>query len=118
MQYLLMIVGNADLVAQAKPEDMHKLFGAFQAYTIAMREAGVFVAGDPLKPASTATTVRMKDGKPQVLDGPFADSKEQLGGYYLIEAADIDVALEWASRCPGLAYGPVEVRPIEPMMRA
>ena len=117
MQYLLMIVGNADLVAQAKAEDMQKLFGAFQAYTRAMREAGVLVAGDPLKPASTATTLRMKDGKVQVLDGPFADSKEQLGGYYLIEVPDIDAALEWASRCPGLPYGPMEVRPIEPMLK-
>ena len=78
-----------------------------------MRDAGVYVAGDPLKPAPTATTLRLKDGKAQVLDGPYADSREQLGGYFVIEVPDLGVALDWAARCPGLPFGAVEVRGIE-----
>lgn len=113
MQYMLLIVGNADLAAAAKAEDMKALMGAFMAYTQAMRDAGVYVAGDPLKPSSTAVTVRLKDGKPQVLDGPFAESKEQLGGYYLIEVPDLEAAIDWAGRCPGVKYGAMEVRGIE-----
>lgn len=113
MRYMLLIVGNADLVAAAKAEDMQALMGAFMAYTKAMRDAGVYVAGDPLKPAPTASTVRMKDGKAQVLDGPYAESREQLGGWFLIETPDKQAALDWAARCPGLPYGPVEVREIQ-----
>lgn len=113
MRYMLLIVGDADLVAAAKAEDMQALMGAFMAYTKAMREAGVYVAGDPLKPAPTASTVRLKDGKAQVLDGPYAESREQLGGYFLIEAPDKAAALDWAARCPGVRYGAVEVREIQ-----
>ena len=112
MQYLLMIVGDKELVDKAHAEDMQTMMGAFMAYTRAMKEAGVMIAGDPLQPASTATTVRVRDGKTQVLDGPFAESKEQLGGYYLIDVPDLDTALSWAERCPGAAYGAIEVRPI------
>lgn len=113
MRYMLLIVGDADLVAAAKAEDMQALMGAFMAYTKAMREAGVYVAGDPLKPAPTASTVRLKDGKALVLDGPYAESREQLGGYFLIEAPDKAAALDWAARCPGVRYGAVEVREIQ-----
>jgi hypothetical protein len=72
----------------------------------------VLVAGDRLRPVSMTTTVRTEGGKTQVLDGPYAETKEQLGGYYLIEAPDLDAALSWAKRCPGVMYGSVEVRPI------
>ena len=112
MQYMLLIVGDADLVGKAHAEDMKNLMGAFMAYTKAMRDAGVMLEGDPLQPANTATTVKVRDGKTQVLDGPFADSKEQLGGYYLIAVPDLDTALEWAARCPGAPYGAIEVRPV------
>ncbi len=112
MQYLLMIVGDKEPVDKAHADDMKNLMGAFMAYTRAMREAGVMIAGDPLQPISTATTVRVRDGKTQVLDGPFAESKEQLGGYYLIDVPDLDTALSWAERCPGAQYGAIEVRPI------
>jgi hypothetical protein len=118
MQYMLMIIGDQDLVAKAHAEDMHNLMGAFMAYTRAMREAGVMIAGDPLQPVSTATTVRVRDGKTQVLDGPFAESKEQLGGYYLIDVPDLDTALSWAERCPGAVYGAIEVRPVMMMPTA
>ena len=113
MQYMVLIIGDADRVAAAKAEDMQALMGAFMAYTKAMREAGVYVAGDPLTPAPTARTLRMRNGKAQVLDGPYADSREQLGGYFVIEVPDLDAALDWAARCPGLPYGAVEVRAIQ-----
>ena len=113
MHYMVLIVGNADLVAQAKADDLKALMGAFMAYTKAMKDAGVYVEGSPLKPAPTATTLRLKDGKTQVLDGPYADSREQLGGYFVLDVPDLDTALDWAARCPGLPYGAVEVRQIE-----
>lgn len=117
MQYMLMIIGNEDLVAKAHAEDMQNLMGAFMAYTKAMKEAGVMLAGDPLQPATTATTVRMRDGKTQVLDGPFAESREQLGGYYVIDTPDLDTALSWAARCPGVKYGAIEVRAVMTQFR-
>ena len=75
-------------------------------------EAGVLRGSNRLRGTAAATTVRLVDGKPQVLDGPFADSKEQLGGYYLIDAPDLDAALGWAARCPTASHGTVEVRPV------
>lgn len=115
MQYMLLIHTDEarmrEAIAQAKggaPEMM----GAYLAYTEAMKKAGVFVAGDALQPSTTATVVRVRDGKTQVLDGPYAEAKEQLGGYYLIEAPDLDVALQWAARCPGASWGTMEVRPV------
>jgi hypothetical protein len=85
---------------------------AYQAYTEALKNAGVYKGSNRLQPTAAATTVRLADGKPQVLDGPYIDSKEQLGGYYLIEAPDLDAAISWAARCPGASHGTVEVRPI------
>jgi hypothetical protein len=117
MQYMLMIVGDEDIVAKAHAEDMQNLMGAFMAYTKAMKEAGVMLGGDPLQPVTTATTVRVRDGKTQVLDGPFAESREQLGGYYLIDVPDLDTALSWAERCPGAKYGAIEVRPVMTQFR-
>ena len=88
------------------------MMGAYRAYTEAMQQAGVFKQGAPLQPTATGTTVRTTDGKTQVLNGPYAETKEQLGGYYLIEVADLDAALSWAARCPGASYGTIEVRPV------
>jgi hypothetical protein len=82
------------------------------AYTEALKQAGAYVGSNRLQPIATATTVRVADGKTQVLDGPYVDSKEQLGGYFLIEAADLDSAISWAARCPGSQHGSIEVRPI------
>ena len=113
MHYMILIIGNAELVAKAKAEDLQALMGAFMAYSKALRDAGVWVDGSPLKPAASASTLRMKEGKTQVLDGPYAESREQLGGYIVIEAPDLDTALDWAGKCPGLKYGPIEVRQIE-----
>jgi hypothetical protein len=86
--------------------------GAYNAYTEALKNAGALTGTNRLRPTSTATTVRVANGKSQVLDGPFADSKEQLGGYYIIDVPDLDAAISWAARCPAASHGIVEVRPL------
>jgi len=115
MQYLLMIYGNEAGMQAASKEMVTQMSGAYFAYTEAMKKAGVWVGGERLRPTSDATTVRVKDGKTQVLDGPYAETKEQLGGYYMIDVPDLDAALSWAARCPGAATGTMEVRPVWPM---
>ena len=80
--------------------------------TEAMQKAGVMKAGDRLKPTASATTVRAANGKTEVLNGPYAETKEQLGGYYIIDVPDLDAAISWAARCPGAGHGTIEVRPI------
>jgi hypothetical protein len=112
MQYMLLIYGNEAAMATASEAATGQMTAAYGAYTEAMIQAGVMKAGGRLRPSSAATTVRSVDGKAQVLDGPYAETKEQLGGYYIIDAPDLDAALSWAERCPGAAYGVIEVRPI------
>jgi len=102
--------------AKLPEAELHQLFGAYAAYTDAIKEAGVFVAGDPLQPTTTATCVTVAaDGKTNVLDGPYPDIKEQLGGYYIVEVNDLDAAISWAARCPGASHGTIEIRPIMSM---
>jgi len=115
MQYMLMIFGNESGRRKYSKEENNQMFAAYGAYTQAMKQAGVMKAGDPLQPSSTATTVRVKGGKTEVLNGPYAETKEQLGGYYIIEVPDLDAALSWAARCPGASAGTIEVRPIMAM---
>jgi hypothetical protein len=112
MQYLLMIYDDESAMAKASPEDIGQIVGAYQAYTDSMRAAGAWVAGDRLHASNTGTTVKVVDGKTQVLDGPYAETKEQLGGYYIVDVPDLDAALGWAARCPGASSGVMEVRPI------
>jgi hypothetical protein len=112
MQYLLLIYGNEAAMMSASEGDSQAMLAAYGAYTEAMVKAGVKVGANRLRPTSAATTVRSPGGKTQVLDGPYAETKEQLGGYYLIEAPDLDAALSWAERCPGAGVGAIEVRPI------
>ena len=112
MQYLLMIYGNEAGMLSATKEATERTIAAYKAYTEAMKKAGAWVASNRLRPTSEATTVRNQNGKKSVLNGPFAETKEQLGGFYLIEAPDLDAALSWAARCPGAAHGSIEVRPI------
>jgi hypothetical protein len=112
MQYLLLIYGNEAAMEAATEANNGKVLAAYSAYTEAMANAGVLVGGHRLRPTSAATTVRAPGRKTQVLDGPYAETKEQLGGYYLIDVSDLDAALSWAERCPGTATGTVEVRPI------
>jgi len=112
MQYLLLIYGNEAAMLAAPKEAAGRMLAAYTAYTEAMKQAGVLVGANRLRPTSSATTVRNPDGKTSVVDGPFAETKEQLGGYYLIEAPDLDAALSWAARCPGAMFGAIEVRPV------
>lgn len=112
MKYMLMIYSSESPEKSASPQDMKSMMAAYFAYTDALKKAGAFVAGDQLAPTSTASTVRLTGGKTKVLDGPYAEAKEQLGGYYIIEAADLDAATKWAARCPGASQGIIEVRPL------
>ena len=112
MKYLLMIYASEAEEKAMPPEEMGKTMQAYGAYTDALIKAGALQAGERLRPISDATSVRVRGGKTEVLDGPYADTKEQLGGYYLIDVPDLDAALAWAARCPGASHGAVEVRPI------
>jgi hypothetical protein len=116
MQYLMMIYSNEAAIQSATKEQTGQIMAAYAAYTEAMKKAGAYIGGNRLQPTSTATTVRAPNGKSSVLDGPYAETKEQLGGYYLIEADDLAAALAWAALCPGAAHGAIEVRPIWPAM--
>jgi hypothetical protein len=115
MQVLLMIYGDEARWATMGAAEKGQVFAAYGAYSAALREAGASRGGNPLMPSATAHTVRLRDGAPQVLDGPYAETKEQLGGYYLLEVADMAEAIRWAARCPGAAHGTVELRPIMAM---
>jgi hypothetical protein len=112
MQYLLMLYGNETAWPKMSKEQQEQGVAAFRAYTEALSQAGVLKGSNRLQPTTSATTVRAANGKPQVLDGPYVETKEQLAGYYLIDVADLDAAISWAARCPGASYGAVEVRPI------
>ena len=112
MQYLMLIYNNEAGMLAAPKEAVGQMSAAYTAYTEAMGKAGVVLGGARLRPTSEATTVRVKNGKSEVLDGPYADTKEQLGGYYLIEAKDLNDAIQVASRIPSVKTGSIEVRPI------
>ena len=112
MQYTILVYETeTELAARTDPKRKDAYWGAYRAYTQAPRDAGVMVGGAALEPPRAATTVRQSHGKRQVQDGPFADTKEQLGGYYVVDVPDLDKALEWASRCPSASTGATEVRP-------
>ncbi len=111
MRYLLLIYGAEP--TEATPEDlMASEVAAYEAFTLWTVERGLYQAGEALQPTSDATTVRVRDGKAVATDGPFAETKEALGGFYLIEARDLDEAIECAARIPGATHGSVEIRPI------
>jgi len=114
MQYALLIYESPEAFAMRKNDDNDPYLGAWRAYYRAMVEAGVYVGGDPLELPETGTTVRVKEGKRGVQDGPFADTKEQLAGIAILELPTLDAALEWAARCPASSLGAVEVRPLAP----
>ena len=112
MQYLLLIYRNEAQQGRMAPADYQKLLAEYTAYTQSIVQSGHFKAGDGLQPTSTATTVRVRDGKTMTTDGPFAETREQLGGYYLVEAKDLNAAIELAARIPGAREGSIEVRPV------
>lgn len=112
MQYLLMIYQNEADYAKYPDALNGKMLAEYGAFTQSIVQSGNFKAGDRLQPTSTATTVRVRDGKTLTTDGPFAETREQLGGYYLVEAKDLDAAIAIAARIPGARLGSIEVRPI------
>ena len=112
MQYLLMLYANEAGWSNMTKDQQEQGMAAYTAYTEALKKGGVWKGSNRLQPINSATTVRVTDGKSQVLDGPYIDSKEQLGGYYLIDVPDLDSAISWAARCPSASHGTVEVRPV------
>ena len=114
MQFALLILETPEAFATRNAPESNPYLGAWRAYYKALVEADVYVDGLPLQPPETATTVRLQDGKRRVQDGPFADTKEQLGGFIIMELPSVDAALDWAARCPTAASGCVEVRPLAP----
>jgi hypothetical protein len=112
MRHLLTIYFDESAAAGAPPEQMKQVADAYQAVTEEMTAKGVLVAGDGVQPTSAARTVRVPNGEASVSDGPFAETKEQLGGFYLVDVDDTDAAVEWAAKIPGAQWGCVEVRPV------
>lgn len=114
MQYMLLLYGNEQGFAQMTPEQLKQSFAAFMAYNQELIQAGVLRGGEQLRPSHTARTLRSKGGQVVQTDGPFAETKEQLGGYYLLEVKDEAEALAWAAKCPSAQFGAVEVRELIP----
>jgi hypothetical protein len=112
MKYLLLIYTPESVEATMPKEEADAYMGAYYAFTKETRDRGLFVGGEALQPTTTATTVRLRDGQRVVTDGPFAETKEQLGGYYLLDCKDLDEAIEMAGKIPGAAHGSIEIRPI------
>jgi hypothetical protein len=114
-QYLLLIYSDESAMANASEDDASQMMKAYDEYTRWLRDRGWMLGGDALHDTRQATSVRVNDGERLVTDGPFAETKEQLGGYYLVEVENLDDAIEAAGHCPGAQHGTVEVRPILPM---
>lgn len=118
MEYMLMIYSDATAFEAMSPAQKQEGLAAYGAYHQALQQSGVLRDSNRLRPAATATRVRLKSGKTEVLNGPYAETREQLGGYFLVDVPDLDAAIAWAARCPGAAHGVVEVRPVWPMGEA
>jgi hypothetical protein len=115
MKYLCLIYNDEREMGSMPRPDGEKMMAEYSQFTEDIKKSGHYKGGDALQPSSTATTVRIANGKPQVLDGPYADTKEQFGGYFIIDVDDLDAAIAWASRCPATGHGVVEVRPLARM---
>ena len=114
MQYLLLIYADEKAWTELPEAERNRLYGEYMTYTDDIKNSGHWIGGNPLQPVHTATTVRVRDGKVSTTDGPFAETREQLGGYYLVEAKDLDEATRLAARIPGARLGSIEVRPVMP----
>ena len=114
MKYAILIYDQNTATPDPNPDPatLGKVMDEYNAFTKAITDAGVYVGGEALQPNPTATTVRVRDGEPMITDGPFIESKEALGGFYILDCKDVDEALAWAAKCPGSWYGSVEVRPV------
>ena len=116
MKYVLTIYGDESQRESRSEEEGRQMMAAYDAFTTEVRDAGALLGGEGLQPSSTATTVRVRDGERTITDGPFAETKEQLGGFYLVEAKDVDEAIALAERIPAARNGTIEVRPLVPQM--
>ena len=112
MQYLLLIYGDQSQASSMSEEEMGQVMQAYGTYTQELEQSGAMVGGNALQPVDTATTVRVRNDETLTTDGPFAETKEQLGGYYLVDVGSLDEALEWAAKIPGARHGSIEVRPV------
>ena len=112
MKYMLLLVGDESQYADRSEEDMAADMQRWEEYTKELVEAGAFVSGEGLGPSASATTLRIEHGERILTDGPFAETKEQVGGFYVIRARDLDEAIEWAAKLPSAAYGFTEIRPV------
>jgi hypothetical protein len=112
MQYLLLIYDDESKMKNATQADQNAMFKEYGEFTASIVKAGNMRGGDALQPSSTATTVRVREGKTLTTDGPYAETREQLGGYYLVEAKDLDEAIKIGARIPSARYGAIEVRPV------
>lgn len=114
MRYLLLLYTEERRWQQMTPAEQAEGVAAYAAYHEALQKTGLLAGAERLQPTAASTTVRIENGRTQVLDGPYVESKEQLGGFFLIDVPDLDAALTWAARCPAASHGTVEVRPIWP----
>jgi hypothetical protein len=112
MQYMLLLYSDEKAWNTFSPAEQEAGVAQYIAYGEALRKAGAYVGSDRLRDTTDATTITVANGKTQVMDGPFADTKEQLGGYYIIDVKNLDEAISWAARCPGASHGHIEVRPV------
>ena len=112
MKYMLLIYDDEKVWAGLSEAESGQLFGEYMRFTEDIKKSGHYQAGAPLQPVATATSVRVRNGKPLVTDGPFAETREQLGGYYLIEAKDLDEAIAIAGKIPSVRLGTIEIRPV------
>ena len=112
MQYLLLIYGEEKAWTDMSEAERNRMFGEYRTFTDEIKKSGHWVGGNPLQPVHTATTVRVRSSKTQTTDGPFAETREQLGGYYLINAKDLDEATQIAARIPSSRIGSIEIRPV------
>jgi len=112
VQYLLLIYEAETVVSTMTEAEQGQMYAEYMSFSAGVKQSGHFLAGEALQPIETATTVRVRDGKTLTTDGPFAETREQLGGFYMIEAKDLDEATAIAARIPGAKYGSIEVRPI------
>ena len=112
MKYLLMIYSDEAVDAGKPADDVQRELGQYFAFTDETQKAGVYVAGEALHPTGTATTVRVRGGQLTTTDGPFAETKEQLGGFYLLDCKNLDEAIQWASKIPHASQGSIEIRPL------
>jgi len=112
MRYMLVLIGDESQYANWSEEDVQRDMQRWDEYTKQLVDAGAFVSGEGLGPSANATTLRVENGERILTDGPFAETKEQIGGFYVIEAKDLDEAIDWAAKLPSMAYGVAEIRPV------